>query len=86
MNSDFGVLVPLGRKIETNGTGNGAKSSGHRPSEGVPEGVPGNALNLRLFEGGGEPFARVLNQPVTLGMEQGGLWIDRAVCDASGGA
>jgi hypothetical protein len=37
----------------------------------VPEGVPGDALEPGLFEGCSEPCARVLNEPVTLGVKQG---------------
>ena len=41
-------------------------------SEGVP-GVPGDALDLRLFDGGREPLAQILDQAIALGMEQGGI-------------
>ena len=42
-------------------------------SEGVPQGVPGDVFDLSLFEGGGEPLAGILDQALTLGMEQGGV-------------
>lgn len=39
----------------------------------MPERVPGDTVDLRLFEGGRKPLAGILDQSVTLGMEEGGV-------------
>ncbi len=39
----------------------------------MPKGVPGDAFDLCLFEGGREPLAWILDKAITLGMEQCGI-------------